>query len=269
MSHEPDWESLGSLQFLLHQRISEHLNAALSAIRLADKTTSAVEAEDFWQQQATQAVQRTLDLENAWSSLVRYKLGERTLPQNSTAFRASALVRWLAAEIRMPHAASADQDMLLVGNREALQEALLLLHSCAGTLGPHVRLVVSAGAEGLWLRIRYNLVKNAPPTLAALTEALGSAGNWRADAALFELQRAEDFLTMNGCALHYTITSEHGELAFCVPAVSATDTFSASAPVLATDDDTARDSRATGSDVLSTPIVSPVKRGNKDDARDR
>lgn len=259
MAHEPDWESLGSIQFLLHQRIAEQLNTALSAISLIDAPEAGDVPPGFWQNRAGDAVLRALNLENAWSSLIRHKLGEHFLPQHMGHFHASEIIRWLAVEIGCPHYATPGDDTLLIGNRETLQEALLLLHSCAGTLGPHVRLVVGIAEAGLWFRMRFDVMRATAPTLGLLHEALARAGNWRADTARFELQRAEDFLNMNGCALHYHVTAEHGELAFCVP--TAHPSASHRATALTAGDDTEDTVRPGAHDAQSTPVVvAPAQR---------
>lgn len=255
MAHEPDWESLGTLQFLRHSRVTEQLNAALAAISMINADAPGTPS-DYWQEQATQAVQRVLQTENAWAGLVRHKLGERLLPQQMRPFRAGDVIRWLALEIRAQHGASPSDDTLLLGNPESLQEALLLLHSCAGTLGPQVRLLVSHAEQGMWFRIRFNLVKSVPQTHAELVQALALASNWRAEIALFELRRAEDFLAMNGCALHYSLGDDYGELAFCVPTARAATHGEDALPTLVFDDDTARDFPA-AADLHSTPVTPP------------
>jgi hypothetical protein len=256
MSHEPDWESLGSIQFLLYQRVAENLNAALAAINLLDAPEAADAPPGFWRDRANDAVLRALQIENAWSSLIRNKLGEHFLPQHMLHFRAGELIRWLAVEIKCPETAtSIGDDLILIGNRETLQEALLLLHSCAGTLGPHVRLAVQQTDSGMWFRIRYGLVKAAPPTLNALMDALAQAGNWRAETALFELRRAYDFLLMNGCALHYSINGESGELAFIIPAARPGSVRTQPAQPLLTDEDTTNRTGRAHADQQATPIV--------------
>lgn len=257
MSHEPDWESLGSIQFLLYQRVAENLNAALAAISLVDAPEAADAPPGFWRDRASDAVLRALQIENAWSSLIRNKLGEHFLPQHMLHFRAAELIRWLAVEIRCPeNTAAIGDDVILIGNRETLQEALLLLHSCAGTLGPHVRLAVQQTDSGMWFRIRYGLVKTPPPTLNALMDALAEAGNWRAETALFELKRAYDFLLMNGCALHYQVHADCGELAFIIPAARPGSVRTPQAAPLLGDDDTTNRTGPRHADNLSTPVVS-------------
>ena len=263
-SQEPDWESLGSIQFLLHQRIAERLNTALAAIQLFNTPEAADTPPGFWQQRASDAALRALEIENAWSSLIRHKLGEHFLPQHMLHFHTSELIRWLALEIGCPQYATPGEDMLLHGNRETLQEALLLLHSCAGTLGPHVRLIAQPTGKGMWFRVRYGLVKTPPPSLDTLLDSLAAAGNWRAETALFELRRAYDFLSMNGCALRYRVEAEYGELALRIPAAYPTAIPAGQTAALRLDEDTASGGQASAEDHLATPvIVSPSdhKRG--------
>jgi hypothetical protein len=219
------------MNFLLNRRMAEHLNAALAAISLIG--TESAEQDKFWQERALVEALHALNMHMAWSSLVRHKTGETFLPQHMRQFTASEMLSWLANELRLPHNPSIKQDLILIGNRETLQEALLLLRSCAFTLGPNVRLSAQADARGIWFRVTYQVVAPAPPTLDALIEAL--TGSWRAGSAGFELRRAHDFLTMNGCELVYRVGETHCELAFYVQASAAARNVSTQQHQLDTD----------------------------------
>lgn len=216
MNREPDWESLNNVNFLIHRRMTEHLNAALAAISLIGAEEDDKPPE-FWQERAMSEVLRSLNLHNAWASLIRHKLGEHFLPQHMLQFKASDLLRWLATELQLSHFENLPDDIILFGNRETLQEALLLLHSCSTTLGPRVRVQAEPKGSGMWFRVRYDAVKNSPPTLDRLFAALEKRpDSWRALSALFELRRARDFLRMNESELHYTLGQGYCEFAFFV-----------------------------------------------------
>jgi hypothetical protein len=218
MSTEPDWDSLSIINFLLNRRMSEHLNAALAAISLIGTEDADNQPPEMWQARALDAVLQSLNLHNAWASLIRYKQGETFLAQHMRQFSANEMLHWLASEMQLSHFDPLSVDITLCGNRETLQEALLLIHSCANTLGPGVRLQAETQADGMWFRVRYNMLKSAPPSLDKLMEVLDRlSSSWRAQNAFFELKRARDFLAMNDQQLHYNVGQDYCELAFFVP----------------------------------------------------
>ena len=199
--------------------MSEHLNAALAAISLLEPNEeSKSEMEGFWQARAVEQVLNALNLHNAWSSLIRYKMGESLMPQQTRQFQANDLLRWLSRELQLDDTPQSPKDVTLSGNRETLQEALLLLRSCAQMLGPNVHLFAQNHEDGMWFRVRYDTLKPPPPTVEDLIASLGR--NWRARSTAFELARAKDFLAINGCELLYQISKEgYCEMAFFIPAV--------------------------------------------------
>lgn len=217
---EPDWDSLSEINFILYRRMSDHLNAALAAISLLG-APEAQEDPEFWRERALNEVMRSLGMHSAWASLVRYQLGEQFLPQHLLQFRASEMLQWLTAELQLINVPPLPADMLLFGNRESLQEALLLLHSCAGTLGPGVMLQAQVEGGGMWFRVRYQSIRKPPTTLDELLIGLERLPEtWRTRNAIFELKRARDFLTMNKCELQFTVEENICELAFFVNAIA-------------------------------------------------
>lgn len=215
-NHEPDWQSLDEINFAIHRRMVEHLNAALAAISLVTAETEA-KSPEFWQQRALNEVLTALNTYNAWASLIRYKQGEHFLTQHIRSFKASDMLNWIAAQLQLGVISLPGEEVLLNGNRETLQEALLLLHSSAYMLGPGVRLVVQIEPKGMWFRIRYSALRAQPVSFDALVEQL--SGHWRARNAAFELLRARDFLAMNGCELLYVCLQDHCEFKFFIPTV--------------------------------------------------
>lgn len=219
MNREPDWASLDEVNFIIHRRLSEHLNAALAAISLIDLDPNAAEDAAFWRERALNEVLKSLHTHTAWASLVRYKQGESFLPQHVRQFRANELLRAVALQLHQSRMTMPGDDILLRGNHETLQEALLLLHTSAYTLGPGVQVRARREADGMWFRVRYDVLQAAPP--ASLNDLLASlTGNWRTENTAFELRRAADFLAMNGCTLHYTLSGGTAEFAFFVPALA-------------------------------------------------
>ncbi|MBC7814388.1 MAG: hypothetical protein H7175_24745 [Burkholderiales bacterium] len=197
--------------------MTEYLNAALAAIALSGKMDEGGQPPSFWQERATTQAAHALELHTAWASLIRYKSGEALLPQNQRQFKALDMLLWLTTELQLLRTPPLDTNLVLLGNRETLQEALLLLHSCAYTLGPGVNLVAQSKDGGVWFRILYDKVPDAANTLETLVTSAGKS--WRVNSAAFELRRARDFLRMNNCDLVYRAWERHCELSFFVPAI--------------------------------------------------
>lgn len=204
MIREPDWESLSEINFLMSRRMVDQLNDALAAL---DQIPSS---ED--QTRATTAVTAALNLHSAWADMIRYKVGQTPLFSGPQQFRAGDLLEWIVEGLQVADFPTSEADLRLRGNRATIQEALLLLQSCAHTLGPGVHVRAEKHRHGLWFRVCYGAVSDAPDTLEELLARLRA--NWRLQSAAFELRSARDFLVMNGCELHYTIAERECQLAF-------------------------------------------------------
>ncbi|NPV66274.1 MAG: hypothetical protein HPY64_03925 [Anaerolineae bacterium] len=216
MSREPDWESLGQLQFLLMRRLIEPLNSGLAAISLVHLPTAAGKPRAYWQARATSEVLGVLNLLNAWQALIRYKLGELLPRQHIRPFPVQDLLDWLSGQLELVTPLHAEENLTLESNREALQEALLLLYSAAFTLGPNVHLVVQSLANGMWFRVRFGHTGDRPGP-RSLEEILARLqGNWRLEDTALELKLAADFVTLSGSRLHVQSTEQMTELAFFV-----------------------------------------------------
>jgi hypothetical protein len=198
MNREPDWEALAEINFLIHRRMAEYLNDALAAVNQMDKP----DPEGVTKSRVVKRIAEAQNLHTAWASLVSFKAGEPGL-KSSGHFEARPLLDWLAAELQLQNASMPEGEIILAGNRETLQEALLLLRSCAFTLGPGLRLLVEGQKYGLWFRIQYRSVGKPPSTLEDLLLEL--RGNWRSQSAALELRSARDFLSMNNYELFYTV----------------------------------------------------------------
>lgn len=218
MPHEPDWDSLGQLQFLLMRRMTEPLNASLSALGLIHLDSAADRPREYWQARATGEVLGVLNLVNAWHALIRFKLGELLPQQHIRPFSAQSMLDWLSIQLELSNPLRINTDVTLEASKEALQEALLLLYSAAYTLGPNVHLAVKSISNGMWFRIRYGKIgEQIPQDLDHLLETL--TGNWRLEDTAFELRLANDFVTLSGSKLHFQGTAQFCELAFFVYAV--------------------------------------------------
>jgi hypothetical protein len=214
---EPNWKTLADVHFVMQRRMLEYLNAAVGALTLIDTPEGAAKPDNFWKERALRQVMRAHNLFNAWNALIRHKTGQRPAPSAMRQFSAADVIEWLAVELRHSSGDRSGSDRLLHGNRETLQEALLLLHSAAYSIGPGVRTITAQRPAGMWFRVRYTTYKPPPPTLAALREQLAS--DWRTEMAAYELERAQDFLELNGLALEYLIGDGYCELGFFVRAV--------------------------------------------------
>ncbi len=209
---QPDWDSLADANFLMRRRLIEHLNAAVGAVNLIDTPEGGAKPADFWKSRAIRHIMRAQHLYEAWNLLIRYKAGHHVT--RTHLFRAGDLLEWLASETYQTYSPHPDHDLLLIGNRETLQEALLLVHSAAYSLGPGVRLHTQVKDDRFAFRVRYQAAKPGAQTLADLLEQL--VNDWRTESAAYELRRAQDFLQMNDCELTLVQGDRCCELGFSV-----------------------------------------------------
>ncbi len=223
MAHNPDWEALHQLNFLLAPRISSPLNEALNALAIADIDDPAIDPQ-IWQEKARARIANLLNLYQAWSALIQYKNGLQ-LPQHSIrAFPLQSLLDWLTIQLELTLPATAPENIHLLGNQASIQEALLLLHSAAATQGSNVHLNLENSPEGYWFRIRFSRPSPLPPTLE---EIIGQFSNhWRSQDSAFELKMAQDFIALNDGKIDVQWNSYKrlGEFAFCVKQTAA-ETF--------------------------------------------
>ncbi|MAS32669.1 MAG: hypothetical protein CL610_01605 [Anaerolineaceae bacterium] len=204
MTREPDWETLSEINFLISRRMLEQLTTAANALKQD-------ESESPNQIRASSAVGSALDLYGAWVDLIRHNTGESRLHTHQSKFSGRDMLEWVAATLQLGDLPEPDDDILR-GNRAIFQEALLLLQSCAHTLGPGVRVRVEKHRHGLWFRVRYARTGEPPATLDELLASLNA--NWRLQSAAFELRCARDFLSMCTTDLFYTLHESECELAF-------------------------------------------------------
>lgn len=213
MKREPDWETLSEINFLLHNRTTEQLNAALHALENLPES-------DNQRARTAAAIYSALNMHNAWANLIRYKTGTAPNVPGDSSFKLADLLDWICAILQISDLPHRDDTIILEGNQETLQEALMLMHSCAQTLGPGARVVVDEHPRGFWFRVRYGATSHCPTTLGELLGSLQA--NWRLQSAAFELRSAGDFLAMNNYEMYYTPGDHLAELAFFVRAARPT-----------------------------------------------
>lgn len=210
------WERLSAVNMTMHRRIVEYLNAAVGAVNLAANSDRA--AQMVWRQQAVRQIMRAHNTFTAWSSLIRYKAGESpTLPTDHRLFRFGDLLDWLAVELTQKRVPNDHDELRLRGSRETLQEAMVLLYSCAYGLGPGVKLIIQGTTKGATLGVRYRKHGETPLNLDSLLNR--PTENWRLEHLTFELTCVRDFLAMNGCDLTYEVQEKHCLLTFYIPQV--------------------------------------------------
>jgi hypothetical protein len=209
-----NWKRLADVNFLIYRRMTNYLSAALGAVNLIGTDTE--QSVEYWKQRAIKQLMRANQLYSAWNHLLQVKGVDQVSPPSQRLFRATDLMEWLATEMAQHYSYHPDHDRLLQGNRELLQEALLLIHSAAYSLGPGVRLLTQAMPNGMWFRIRYNLLKKAPAALEGLLETLTT--DWRSEMTAFELFCASEFLALNNSSLDYSVDEQHATLGFFIPA---------------------------------------------------
>ena len=217
---QPNWDSLADVNFLVRRRLVEHLNAAIGAVNIIDTPEAGGKPVEFWKKRAIRHIMQAQNLYEAWSMLARHKSGQTAVYGRQ--FRAGDMLEWLASETSQSYFPHPDHDRILAGNRETLQEALLLMYSAAHTIGPGVQLIAESSNKGFWFRIRYQDHKRQPKTLDGLFEQLDD--DWRTGNAAYELCRAQDFLELNACRLTYTRLKDACELGFFVAAAGVGQT---------------------------------------------
>ena len=209
---QPSWDSLADVNFLVRRRLVEHLNAAIGAVNIIDTPEAGSKPVDFWKKRAIRHIMQAQNLYEAWNMLARHKSGQTAVYARQ--FRAGDLLEWLASETSQSYIPRPDHDRILAGNRETMQEALLLIYSAAHTIGPSVQLITECSDDGFWFRVRYQNHNRQPKTLNGLFDQLED--DWRTGNAAYELCRAQDFLELNNCTLTYLRLTDACELGFFV-----------------------------------------------------
>jgi hypothetical protein len=215
MSHEPDWEALNQLNFLLAPRISGPLNEALNALTLAEMPESELDPQ-IWRDKAKIVVGNLLYLYQAWSTLIQFKNGIKMPPNAIRSFPVQSLLDWLTVQLGLIPPARAKRNFHLTGNQASIQEALLLLYTVSVTQGTEVHLVVDPTVGGSWFRIRFARNKPMPATVDEMVATFRD--DWRSQDSAFELKLARDFVNLNDSEININWQETHGlgEFAFFI-----------------------------------------------------
>lgn len=205
MQREPDWDALNELNFLLYSRVADPLNAALSAIALADmKEAPSGQSPDWWQQRANTKIATVLNLFTAWSWLIQYKTGMEFPERAIRSFALQSLLDWLTIHLQLIPPLVADEDIYIHANQETLQEAILLLHSVATTQGSGTKIIFDMLPNKVEFRVCYSRLRSSKDRLETLDDMLrflDEHNHWRIQSIAFELKTARDFLALNKCEL--------------------------------------------------------------------
>ncbi len=215
---EPDWSSLANIQFLLYNRISDLLNAALSSIALSGMPEAQEQPPEFWRDRATHKIYDVLNLYTAWTALARFKMGEAS-DRGMRPFPVNLLLNWLGTQLQLSPVPADPSNLILYGSQETLQEALWLLYSVGYTQGSGVRLELESSRLGVWFRVRFNRTTPLPTSIDDLLTSFGT--HWRAQDTAFELAAARDFIRLNGSELILASGDGYGDLSFFVRAAAS------------------------------------------------
>lgn len=235
---QPDWESLNEFNFLLYRRTVDGLNAALTALDVATMPDKSGMPPEWWHARSRDKVEAVLNLAMAWSWLIQYKVGIELTQQVIRPFALQEMLDWLTTNLQLRPPLYYDKPLRLLGNKQCIQEAILLLHSVAGTLG-RVSLKITPQDDSVLVVILVSRLKAQAPiaNIETLLSALGD--HWRERSIAFELRTALDFLNMNNLQIH---TADDGQLLrmhFAIPvqqAQSTRTTSPATSPNGTTDD---------------------------------
>lgn len=216
MQREPDWQALNEFNFLLYSRIADALNAALSAMTIAEMPDSGGRTPKWWYDRSQSKVELVLNTVMAWSWLIQYKTGIDLTEKVIRPFYLQNLLDWLSLNLQLAPPLIVKEDMLIAANQQTLQESLMLLHSVASTQGSGVVFSLETDELGVNIRVRFVRLRAADP-FDSVDDMLAAQGShWRQQAIAFELAVARDFLRMNNLYLDLEDNGSVGEFAFYV-----------------------------------------------------
>lgn len=211
---DPNWQSLSDINFLLYNRLADSLNAALSAMALAQMAESTGQAPEWWYQRGKSQIEGVLNLVMSWSWLIQSKVGSDIPEKALQPFRLQSLLDWVTLHLKLVPPLITEEDVLLHANQHTVQEALLLLYSVAATQGAGVNILISHFSAGVLFRIRFVRPHHAKKSQRSIDELIQQQGShWRQQIIAFELGIARDFLRMNQIELQL---QENGSVSdFC------------------------------------------------------
>lgn len=192
----PDWDSLSEFNFLLYRRTVDGLNAALSALEVASVPGSGGMPPEWWYARSKGKIEAVLNLSMAWSWLIQFKNGVELTEQVIRPFVLQETLEWLNTNLQLRPPLYFDDSTRIMGNKQSIQEAMLLLHSVANTMG-RVSLQVEPTDTHIRFVIKISRLRPTTP-VASIAELLSGYGShWRERSIAFELRTALDFFEMN------------------------------------------------------------------------
>lgn len=217
MMREPDWESLNDLNFLVYTRLANTLNAALSALELADTPGLDDQTPRWWRNRAHAKLSGTLSTLMAWSWLIQHKNGMQLPQQAIRSFELQTTVDWLSEKLQLGNRGQASSTLILTGNPETFQEAILLLHSVSMSQGSSVKVAWEQKSDQVEFSCSFKRRRKREP-YANVDDLLASFNtHWRAQLTSFELQIAKHLLELNHSKLEFIDDGKLGEFRFSLP----------------------------------------------------
>ena len=219
--HLPDWESLSEFNFLLYRRTVDGLNAALSALEVASVPGGSGLPPEWWYNRSKDKIEAVLNLSMAWSWLIQFKNGVALTEQVMRPFFLQEMLDWLTINLQLRRPLVFDDETRTLGNKQSIQEAILLLHSVGTTIG-RVSLVIEPSEAQIVVKVQVSRVRSTEPitSIDALIDSYGQ--HWRERSIAFELRTARDFLQMNQLDLKLTDNGSMVNLWFALEQVVST-----------------------------------------------
>jgi hypothetical protein len=212
--HEPDWEALNEINFLLYNRVADGLNAALSAIAIAQMPDDTDQPAEWWYQRARAKIEGILNLIMSWSWLIQFKGGSDLPEKVIRPFQLQTMLDWVSLHLQLVPPLAIREDIVVQANQQTVQEALILLYSAASTQGAGVTIFLDHVDDGVQFRIRFARLRPVRPW-QSIDELIAQQGShWRQQAVAFELATARDFLLMNQIPLGLSDAGTVGEFSF-------------------------------------------------------
>lgn len=216
MQREPDWEALNEFNFLIYSRIADALNAALSAMTIAEMPDSGGRTPKWWYDRSQAKVELVLNTVMAWSWLIQYKTGIDLTEKVMRPFHIQTLMDWLTLNLQLAPPLIIKDNKIVAANQQTLQEALLLLHSVASTQGSGIVFGFEPKSSGINVRVRFVRLRASDPFKSVDDMLAAQGSHWRQQAIAFELAVARDFLRMNNIELNIEDDGTVGEFIFYV-----------------------------------------------------
>ena len=229
MMREPDWESLNDLNFLVYTRLANTLNAALSALELADTPGLDDQTPLWWRKRAHTKLSGTLSTLMAWSWLIQHKNGMQLPQQAIRSFELQNTVDWLSEKLQLDGRGQTSSSLILQGNQETFQEAILLLHSVATSQGAGVKVAWEQKADQVEFTCSFKRRRKRESYANVDALLVSFKGHWRAQLTSFELQIARHLLELNSATLEFDDDGRLGEFRFVLP--GSTKILPASVPI--------------------------------------